>query len=1036
MKKPQLNLKKTQWRFLATIEALGGNVHIDVLDIISPLAAGQFVDLLKKTPGILENKTNGVLILSPDAPEIISKKIRAFNNQKALSLLVDMIHAHKIERRIGINEFINILEKIGRMETASRIEFEEADKEFSACNLENALRLLRRALVRFKNLNIKGDDGSLFILYSLKFANLCFVLGRDITELTDILNKAQSLASQFGDIRSLALINFYTGLLYYLTGRRDDAFSALSIGLEVVSELGDEDIISQSAESIGLFYFMKGEFEEAMKHLELVENRINNDDVAILPITYALFGFSALYLGHFHRAIGFLDTNLKLAEEKDDKGLSSILRSILGTALLLVKKYKEAESCLIKARQEAIDSKNVFGHHFSGGGLCFHSYLKGDMEDCYKTMEDIVSRAAQAGLINQYESPWICEIFYEFDRLGFPPIQGIDITEAMDSALNGVNIHLRGIGLRIRAQQKMDKGDKDKSLIMPELEASRECLVSSGNRIQMAKTVLEMAHLELLNHNREKASKYAQEAWRIFGGHAADFFPDQYKGLLDKSYLTSGTLSLRQDLLSWYFKELNAIMSSIRQDEVLHRTVVSTNSFFGAERGALFWFSNGSFTAKPELRAASNLTSKEVRSSEFKPFMDYVLKALKSGKPIVVRNDPKRNLTAITKRRSVLCIPINVDGATRGVLYHDNSYMQDAFDHLDPSTMTILSRHTSEMVNFLIETIRVKAEKDKLSRERLTKRQEFISEKIIAKSDIMLKALALADNAAGIDTNILLLGETGTGKGVFARWIHENSHRKEGPFIVVDCTTIPENLFESELFGYEKGAFTGADKQKLGRIELSRDGTLFLDEIGELPLNIQKKLLKTLEEKTFVRIGGGRSLKTDFRLIVATNRNLANEVSTGLFREDLYYRINVFPISLPPLRKRKLDIIKLARYFVEKFSKEHGRAGLYINRHDENMLTKYTWPGNVRELQNVIERAVILSNGVELEGLSFPSCSIQEKDNPFDDYPTLDELQRRYIRHILAHTRGKISGQGGAAEILGIKRTAVYSRMKALGMKK
>jgi len=241
---------------------------------------------------------------------------------------------------------------------------------------------------------------------------------------------------------------------------------------------------------------------------------------------------------------------------------------------------------------------------------------------------------------------------------------------------------------------------------------------------------------------------------------------------------------------------------------------------------------------------------------------------------------------------------------------------------------------------------------------------------------------------------------------------------------------------ESELFGYEKGAFTGADKQKLGRIELAHNGTLFLDEIGELPLHLQTKLLKTLEEKTFVRIGGGRSIRSDFRLIAATNRSLKDEVAAGRFREDLFYRLNVFPLSMPPLREREEDIAELARYFVELYARKYGRPGLDLSRKDIGMLMRYAWPGNVRELQNVIERAVILTKGKELQIPLFPTGSQTGAKATFDDLTTLDELQRRYIRHVFEYTKGRVSGPGGAAEILGMKRTSLYSRMKALGMKK
>jgi transcriptional regulator with PAS, ATPase and Fis domain len=362
--------------------------------------------------------------------------------------------------------------------------------------------------------------------------------------------------------------------------------------------------------------------------------------------------------------------------------------------------------------------------------------------------------------------------------------------------------------------------------------------------------------------------------------------------------------------------------------------------------------------------------------------------------------------------------------------------MQDAFEFLDPAMMTLLGRHTSDTVNFLLNTMRVREEKEKLFRERDTSQQEFKNFQLVAGSRIMREQLSMAGQVATTDSTVLLTGETGTGKGVFARWIHENSRRSEGAFIVVDCATIPENLVESELFGYEKGAFTGADRQKLGRVELAHNGTLFLDEIGELPLHLQTKLLKTLEEKTFVRIGGGRSIRSDFRLIAATNRSLKDEVAAGRFREDLFYRLNVFPLSMPPLREREEDIMELARHFIELYAKKYGRLGLELSRKDMGMLMRYAWPGNVRELQNVIERAVILTKGKELQIPLFPTGAQTGAKATFDDLTTLDELQRRYISHVFDYVKGRVSGPGGAAEILGMKRTSLYSRMKALGMKK
>ena len=950
---------------------------------------------------------------------------------------MDAVYAKKIDRDLDPDVLIVLLEKIGWAVEASRMEFEIADRDLGGKrNLEAVHESLMRAVGRLKNLDLDPDTSALYISRSLKLSNLCYVLGKGITELGEILETAQALATRLGDKRSQALINLHKGMLYYFTGRRDEAFLSLSVGLDKVNEIGDEDILSQSAEFIAVFYFMKGQFREVMKHLEYLENLVGIKEEYTQPLTYLLFSYSALYLGQFHRAFGFLDSNLRLAEEKSNKPIVSVLRTVLGTTLVLVRKYDEAEFHLKKARQESIEAGNAFGYHYSGGGLSLLYFMKGDMEKSYEALQDTVQKALQVGLIQQFSSPWVLEIGYEFHRLGFKPLPHWNYRDIVETTLNGVNVHLRGVALRLRAREKMDQGYVKKKPIMADLEASRTCLELSGNHIQLAKTVLEMAHLELFNNNKEAAKTYAQEAWHLFGGHAADFFPDQYKALLEKKLLAPDTQSARDEYLRHYFEEMDSIRSSMGQEETLHKTIISTNRFFGAERGGIFWFAEGKYTSRPELRAASNLTKEEVDSPRFKPYLEHVLKAFRANKPLVVRNDPSARAVKGEKIRSVLCLPFEVQGMTRGVLYHDNSYMQDAFDFLDPAMMTLLSRHTSDTVNFLLNTMRVREEKEKLFRERDASQQEFRKSRLIAGSKIMREQLAMSGQVATTDSTVLLTGETGTGKGVFAQWIHENSRRSGGAFIVVDCATIPENLVESELFGYEKGAFTGADRQKLGRVELAHNGTLFLDEIGELPLHLQTKLLKTLEEKTFVRIGGGRSIRSDFRLIAATNRTLKDEVAAGRFREDLFYRLNVFPLLMPPLRDREEDIMELARYFIEFYAKKYGRPGLELSQKDVGMLMRYAWPGNVRELQNVIERAVILTKGQEFQIPLFPAGPQSGAKGTFDDLPTLDELQRRYIRHIFEYTKGRVSGPSGAAEILGMKRTSLYSRMKVLGMQK
>jgi transcriptional regulator with GAF, ATPase, and Fis domain len=313
------------------------------------------------------------------------------------------------------------------------------------------------------------------------------------------------------------------------------------------------------------------------------------------------------------------------------------------------------------------------------------------------------------------------------------------------------------------------------------------------------------------------------------------------------------------------------------------------------------------------------------------------------------------------------------------------------------------------------------------------------SRTIIGAGSSLKGVLESARLVAGQESPVLLTGETGAGKEVVADFIHRNSSRKDGPLIKVNCGAIPETLVDSELFGHEKGAFTGAASRKKGRFERANGGTIFLDEIGELPPRVQVRLLRVLQNKIIERVGGTDTIPVDIRVIAATHRNLEEMVAEGKFREDLWFRLNVFPLRIPPLRSRRSDIPALVDHFIEQKSRE-------LNMHEKpslspgamRKLTDYDWPGNVRELENVIERELILSKGKPLtfQHVIQPPAGIRipEDDAEGDEFPDLDEVNIRHIKKALALSRGKVEGPGGAAELLNVKSNTLRSRMKKLGI--
>jgi formate hydrogenlyase transcriptional activator len=302
---------------------------------------------------------------------------------------------------------------------------------------------------------------------------------------------------------------------------------------------------------------------------------------------------------------------------------------------------------------------------------------------------------------------------------------------------------------------------------------------------------------------------------------------------------------------------------------------------------------------------------------------------------------------------------------------------------------------------------------------------------IIGASAALRRALTQIELVAPTRSTVLIQGETGTGKELFAKAIHQLSPRRHRPLVKFNCAAIPAGLLEAELFGHERGAFTGAVGRKQGRFELAHAGTLFLDEIGELPLELQPKLLRVLQEQEFERLGGTRTIKADFRLVVATNRELAQMVDEGAFRADLYYRLNIFPVRVPPLRERREDIPLLVRHFVEKFARPLNKRIETVAAATLEALARHHWPGNVRELQNLIERAVILAqDGV----LPLPLDSAPAPQSQSGRPKTLKEVERDHILLTLQQTGWVIGGPNGAAARLGVKRTTLLSKMEKLGI--
>jgi formate hydrogenlyase transcriptional activator len=518
---------------------------------------------------------------------------------------------------------------------------------------------------------------------------------------------------------------------------------------------------------------------------------------------------------------------------------------------------------------------------------------------------------------------------------------------------------------------------------------------------------------------------------------------DQLQLLLDLTNRITSNLELR-DLL-------RAIAANIR-DVIRADAVTVTLPDAASEKFRVFAmdFPHGKGVAKEELLITPSAAVKN---------------ALHTLKPVVVdmreRNELTSEVSDIVAAEGIkaFCnIPLANRGRALGIL----SILRTTETPFSPGDVDFLSRASGQIAIAIENALayhEISQLKDKLAQEKLYLEEEIRSEmnfeNIIGKSPPLKHVLELVETVAPSDSTVLLLGETGTGKELIARAIHDRGRRKDRTFVKVNCAAIPTGLLESELFGHEKGAFTGAIMQKVGRMELADQGTLFLDEVGDIPVEIQPKLLRALQEREFERLGSIHTRRVNIRLVAATNRDLEKMIAAREFRSDLYYRLHVFPIRIPPLRERKEDIPQLVSYFVQKFAKQMQKKIEAISPAVMKGLTAWEWPGNIRELENFIERAVIVTRGRSLDAplgdlrktntVAFPHAEQhnveqvagERADSQTDITSIADEYERRQrdqIIRALTACKGRVGGADGAAASLGMNRTTFLSRMKKFGI--
>ncbi len=503
-------------------------------------------------------------------------------------------------------------------------------------------------------------------------------------------------------------------------------------------------------------------------------------------------------------------------------------------------------------------------------------------------------------------------------------------------------------------------------------------------------------------------------------------------------------MNKKTDLIVRKNRELSAILEASRVltasfdlEKNLSSVIATLGSLLEMQRGCVFLLDPSS----KEIRivAAHGLTKENIKKGKYRIGEGIVGRVLEKGIPMVIPNIGKEplflNKTGSRPEKdgiSFLCVPIEFKNEVLGVLSVDRIYSKKlgSVDD-DIRVLKIVASLMAQFVKLRESYDEVEQEKESL---KIELKRRYRVENIVGQSDRMQDVFESVHRVAPSKATVLLRGESGTGKELIAKAIHYMSPRNKGPFVKINCASIPEGLLESELFGHEKGAFTGAISARIGKFELANKGTIFLDEIGDLPLALQPKMLRILQEREFERVGSERTIKTDVRIIAATSRNLERLASLGTFREDLYYRLNVIPIFLPPLRERGEDIPVLIEYFLKKLNKENNRS-VVVDKNALQILLDYDWPGHVRELENTIERLVIMSRSEKITPSDLPVfLSIPRVKSPGKGvslHADIEEIEKSNILCALERTKGV---QAKAARLLGITSRQMGYKIKKYGI--
>ena len=878
----------------------------------------------------------------------------------------------------------------------------------------------------------RGPEADMiFVETAIKYARVS-IAREDTEKVLSILQEAISRAQQNKLQGEVTLLKMHLARNDFLQSKYSLAIQHFEEGRAAIKNT-DEYKFSLASDTFRFFfYFWQGHLKKVIQKYEESVPTIEKFPIGRHHIlATGMVGFCYAQTGQFTQGLGLLNALRKHCLDKGDHYLASDIEVTIAGIMIELRRPDEALSYLLEYK--AIDGGDTDWNLIRAKiALAAAYFLKGEKKEAVYYFSDWFNRSSAIN-VNVIMTVFYFEICKAMEEGNFPRVGNIRLEYEVQRFINDDNILMKGVACRYKAFLLEREGHSHEKIIEA-LTLSAQWLEESGHVFEMCRTQMELLRQHTLIGEEDAANKIKSEISNILGSFSQDFVPADLRAFIkimpqDWESFCDEIMKLSQDI------------STIRDQKQLLQIIISTaNRMTGAERGAVFSIERNGNKQQIRLKASKNITAAQASHQNFATARKMIEKVALTRKGMITKKNSMIIPDHHGKERilSQICVPMVIRNKVVGVLYHDNNLFINSFKEKDLKLLGYFAAQAAIALDHAKAYEEIQHLNQKLNQEKQYYKEQSVHninfENIIGTSPEIREVLNKISQVADTDTAVLILGETGVGKELVARAIHNHGKRANQPFIKVLCNALPESLISSELFGHEKGAFTGSVKRQIGRFELADGGSIFLDEIGDLQLDIQTRLLQVLQSKEFERVGGSETIRSDFRLITATNRDLTDAVKNKRFRSDLYYRLNVFPIYVPPLRDRKPDIPLLSIYFLKNISARLGKTFDGIPKKEMEKLIKYNWPGNIRELEGIIERATVLSqnNNFRLPDLSIDQSEI---NHPKADL-TLEENERLHILHTLRKTGWKVRGDGGAAELLNINYSTLFFRMRKLGIKR